>query len=69
MTFLEWQTYQRVMLENSCEIVESVLDEPFFSVLLLDEQKDAIKNIVATALHVADAGHIDEGTGKWKISD
>lgn len=69
MTFLEWEIYQRAMLENSCEIVESVLGEPFFSVLLLDEQKDAIKNVVATALHVADAGRIDEDTGKWKISD
>ena len=69
MTFLEWQTYQRAMLENSCEIVESVLDEPFFSVLLLDEQKDAIKNVVATALHVVNTGYLDEGTGKWKISD
>ena len=67
MTFLEWQTYQRAMLENSCEIVESVLCEPFLSVVLLDEQKDAIKSIVTIAQHVVDTGHIDESTGKWKI--
>tara|TARA_Y100001937_G_scaffold94614_1_gene128332 strand:+ start:362 stop:571 length:210 start_codon:yes stop_codon:yes gene_type:complete len=69
MTFLEWETYQRAMLENSCEIVESVLEEPFLSVLLLDEQREAIRNIVTIAQHVADTGHIDEDTGKWKISD
>ena len=57
------------MLENSCEIVESVLEEPFLSVLLLDEQREAIRNIVTIAQHVADTGHIDEDTGKWKISD
>ena len=68
MTFLEWETYQRAMLENSCEIVESVLEEPFISAMLLDEQREAITNIVSIAQHVADTGYIDEDTGKWKIN-
>ncbi len=69
MTFLEWETYQRAMLENSCEIAESVLEEPFISAILLDEQREAISNIISIAQHVVEAGYIDEDTGKWKISD
>ena len=69
MTFLEWEIYQRVMLENSCEITEAVLEEPFISVMLLDEQREAISNIISIAQYVVEAGYIDEDTGKWKISD
>lgn len=67
MTFLEWETYQRAMLDNSCGIVESTLRDPFLSTVLLDEQKDAIRSIVTIAQHVVDTGHLDESTGKWKI--
>ena len=64
---MEWETYQRAMLDNSCGIVESTLRDPFLSTVLLDEQKDAIRSIVTIAQHVVDTGHLDESTGKWKI--
>ena len=67
MTFLEWETYQRAMLESSCEVVESALREPFLSAVLLDEQKAAIENVLSVAQHVIDNGYLDEGTNKWKV--
>ena len=67
MTFLEWEIYSKAILERDCAAIRKLFSEPYLSVLLLDEQKSALENILSVAEHVFNKGHLDEGTNTWKV--
>ena len=67
MTFLEWEIYSKAILERDCETVRKTVSEPYLSMLLLDNQRAALENILSIAEHVAERGSLDEDTNKWKV--
>jgi hypothetical protein len=67
MTFLEWEIYSKAILERDCETMRDTVSEPYLSMLLLDNQRTALENILSIAEHVVERGFLDEDTNKWKI--